>query len=148
GNMSEFSDDLKGYFGKPIGKGLVVLFGIGVLYLVLAMIFSFWPFSLMAGVIKKATSPDNIIQSYEYFYDSYHSILAMQENVNVMKEYLVSSDATEPLKSQRSIELSGLMMNLNRCIEEYNAESRKINHNMWKADDLPYRISLEDLQGR
>lgn len=146
--MSEFSDEMKGYFGKRIGMGLVLLLGLVILYLVASMLFSFWPFSSAAGVVKKATSPDNIIQSYEYFYDTYHSLQAMQDNVDLLKGYLTDPSATEPLKTQRSIELSGLMMNLNRYIEEYNAESRKINHSIWKASDLPYQITLESLQGR
>jgi hypothetical protein len=85
-----------------------------------------WPFSSAAGVARKVTEPTAIIQNYEWFYDQYHAIEAQRRNVAELPE--------------GSADRIGTQMVLNNMIAEYNAKSREITRNLWKADDLPYQI--------
>ena len=124
--MSYVRKEMEEAFGKKWTKRFI---GIGIVILVYAMISFFagiWPFSSAVGVVKRVTSPDGIIQNYEWFYDQYHAIEAQRRNIAVLPE--------------GSTDRVGTQMVLNNMIAEYNAKSREITRNLWKADDLPYQI--------
>ena len=104
-----------------IGYGIVVF-----VYIVISFFAGIWPFSSAAGAAKRVTSPTAIIQNYEWFYDQFHAIEAQRRNVAAMPE-----GSTDRL---------GTQMVLNNMIAEYNAKSREVTRNLWKADDLPYQI--------
>jgi hypothetical protein len=123
-----------GYVRKELEKAVgkkwsrrFIGFGIAVfIYTVVSFFAGIWPFSSVAGVVRKVTSPTAIIQNYEWFYDRYHAIEAQRRNVAAMPE--------------GSTDRVGTKMVLNNMIAEYNAKSREITRNLWKADDLPYQI--------
>jgi hypothetical protein len=105
----------------------IIGFAIAVfIYCVTAFFAGIWPFSSAAGVARKVTEPTAIIQNYEWFYDQYHAIEAQRRNVAELPE--------------GSADRIGTQMVLNNMIAEYNAKSREITRNLWKADDLPYQI--------
>jgi|SRR6185369_1743512 len=137
--MSEFRTELDGAIGKKLGG--LAMFGLGaiILYIALALVFSFWPFSVVAGVVSKVTSPNAIITNYEWFYDEYHQIGAYDSNISVAER--AWEKASEASKDQRFLEYTGLIMVRNSQAQEYNARSKEITRNLWKAHDIPYQIA-------
>jgi hypothetical protein len=111
----------KKWAGRLTGIGTIL-----VIYFIIAFIANIWPFSSAVDVMKKVTSPTAIIQNYEWFYDQYHAIQAQRKNIEALPE--------------GSTDRIGTQMVLNNMIAEYNAKSREISRNLWKADDLPYQI--------
>lgn len=127
--MPYIHDELDEAVGSGWRKTIAIIVGLIAGYIILALIFSFWPFSVASGVAKKVVNPSAIVQNYEWFYDQYNAIKAQEANVAI-----IPADA---------VELPGLKMVLNNAIAEYNSRSRQITRNLWKASDLPYQISLE-----
>jgi hypothetical protein len=107
-----------------IGFGIVVF-----VYIVSSFFTGIWPFSSVAGVVKRVTSSTAIIQNYEWFYDQFHAIEAQRRNVAAMPE--------------GSADRVGTQMVLNNMIAEYNAKSQEITRSVWRAGDLPYQIGGE-----
>jgi len=126
--MPQFYEELDEAVGKNWRKAIVVVFVLIAVYIILALVFSFWPFSVVKGITEKVVNSNSIIQNYEWFYDQYNAIQAQRANISSMK-----SDATEK---------PGMTMVLNNAIAEYNSRSRQITRNLWKASDLPYQIKL------
>lgn len=124
--MSYIKDELEAATGKKWTRRFMGIGFILFLYCVVSFFAGIWPFSSAAGAAKRVTSPTAIIQNYEWFYDQYHAIEAQRRNVSAMPE--------------GSTDRIGTQMVLNNMIAEYNARSREITRNLWKADDLPYQI--------
>jgi len=124
--MAYIRDGMERVVGKKwtrciTGFGVVLL-----VYIAVSFIFGIWPFSSAVGVARRVTNPDRIIQNYEWFYDQYHAIEAQRRNIEALPE--------------GSTDRVGTQMVLNNMIAEYNAKSREITRNLWKAKDLPYQI--------
>jgi hypothetical protein len=119
-------DGLEDAIGKKWANRLIPMGIVAAFYLIVAFFASLWPFSSAIGVARNITEPTAIIQHYEWFYDQYHAIEAQRRNVAAMPE--------------GSTDRIGTQMVLNNMIAEYNAKSREITRNLWKADDLPYQI--------
>jgi hypothetical protein len=121
---------IRGELEEAVGKKWArrfIGFGIAVfVYTAVSFFAGIWPFSSAVGVVKRVTEPAAIIQNYEWFYDQYHAIEAQRRNIAVMPE--------------GSTDRIGTQMVLNNMIAEYNAKSREITRNLWKADDLPYQV--------
>jgi len=124
--MAYIKDEMERAVGKKWTRRII---GIGIVLLVYVAVSFFagiWPFSSAVGVARRVTDPDRIIQNYEWFYDQYHAIEAQRRNIEALPE--------------GSTDRVGTQMVLNNMIAEYNAKSREITRNLWKADDLPYQI--------
>lgn len=136
--MGEIQDALKEGLGKKLGG--IAAFGMGalIIYAVIAVLFSFWPFSAVAGVVTRVTNPDAIIGNYEWFEDQYQGIKAYDQNLIAAKRIMGS--ASETTKDQRTTEYLGLLMVRNSQAAEYNARSRQITRALWKSGTLPYEI--------
>jgi len=126
--MSYFQDELDEAVGKKWRKAIVIIAVIITAYILCSLVFSFWPFSVAKGVTEKVVNANAIIQNYEWFYDQYNAIQAQKANIAILPD-----DA---------IEKQGMTMVLNNTIAEYNSKSRQITRNLWKAQDLPYQISI------
>ena len=124
--MAYIKDEMEEAIGKKWTKRLIIIATVILIYGVVSFFAGIWPFSSAAGAAKRATNPDRIIQNYEWFYDQYHAIEAQRRNIAVLPE--------------GSTDRIGTQMVLNNMIAEYNAKSREITRNLWKASDLPYRI--------
>jgi hypothetical protein len=124
--MGYVRKEMEDAVGKKWTKRLLFAGTLLAVYVAAAFVFSIWPFSSAVGVVKKVTSPTAIIQNYEWFYDQYHAIQAQRQNIKALPE--------------GSTDRIGTQMVLNNMIAEYNAKSREITRNLWKADDLPYQI--------
>jgi hypothetical protein len=119
-------DELESAVGEKWARRLIG-FGIAVfIYCVVSFFAGIWPFSSAAGAAKKVSAPTAIIQNYEWFYDQHYAIEAQRRNIAAMPE--------------GSTDRIGTQMVLNNMIAEYNARSREITRNLWKADGLPYQI--------
>ena len=103
--------------------------GFLVVYILVALVFSLWPFSVVSGLATSVVNERSIISNYQWFYYQYNSIKAQAANYSSMPE--------------RSIERNGMRMVLNNSIAEYNSRSKQITRNLWKANDLPYQIEFE-----
>jgi hypothetical protein len=128
--MGYIKDELKEAIGKKWAKRIILIGIIAAFYLAVAFFASLWPFSSAIGVARKITEPTAIIKNYEWFYDQYHAIEAQRRNVAALPE--------------GSTDRIGTQMVLNNMIAEYNAKSREITRNLWKADDLPYQIGVHE----
>jgi len=122
--VSIFNDEIKEMFGKKWHKVIITVCVLIAILIISGLVFRIWPFSL----IYKVANTNTMIQNYEWFYDQYNVIQAQQANISI-----TSKDAPE---------YQGMVMVLNNAIGEYNSRSRQITRNLWKADDLPYKISL------
>lgn len=126
--MGYLQDEVKDAVGPRWFKVLTVLAVFIAAWLILGLVFSFWPFSSAAGVVTKVTDPNAIIGNYQWFYDQYNAIQAQKANI-----------AATP---QDAPERRGMILVLNNSIAEYNSRSKQITRNLWKAQDLPYQIEL------
>jgi len=124
--MAYIKDEMEKAIGKKWTKRVIIIATVIVIYCVVSFFAGIFPFSSAAGVAKRVADPDRIIQNYEYFYDQYHAIEAQRRNIAVLPE--------------GSVDRVGTQMVLNNMIAEYNAKSREITRNLWKANDLPYQI--------
>jgi len=128
--MGEAREELERAFGKRWTRRLILAGTAVAIYLAASFFANIWPFSSAVGVAQRVTSPQAIIHNYEWFYDQYHAIEAQRLNVRMLPE--------------GSVDRAGTQMVLNNMIAEYNAKSREITRNLWKADGLPYQIGAED----
>jgi hypothetical protein len=88
-------------------------------------------------------STENKIQNYENFYTMDAQIKATAGNVKIAKEKYTLAGAET--KAQAEIEYFGIKQILNNQIAEYNAKSKMVTRNGWKAADLPYQYTLEEV---
>lgn len=128
--MSELRDELESAIGKTWTKRLVVVASIIFIWLMVSLIFSFWPFSAAAKVVTTVTSAENIIYNYQWFYDQKGVIDSTRNKWKIAKRSSAS-------------EADGILMVLETMIADYNARSKQITRNLWKADGLPYQIESE-----
>ena len=124
--MGYVREELEDAVGKKWAKRIVLAGTVIFVWLAVSFFTGIWPFSAAVGVAKKVAQPERIIQNYEWFHDQYHAIEAQRRNVAAMPE--------------GSADRIGTQMVLNNMIAEYNARSRQITRNLWKATDLPHQI--------
>lgn len=123
--MSDVIDWFEYLFGKK-AKIVIFIITIFIIYFSIAFIAHLFPFSIATGVMEKVTSPERIVQNYEWFEDHYQQILAQKNNLKLYEE--------------NSEEYKSCKMVLNQMIGRYNARSKQITRNLWKSKDLPYQI--------
>ncbi len=126
--MGEFQDEVNDYFGKSWGKAILTGFVVLAVYLAASFFWGIWPFSVARDVAHKVVNAESIINNYEFFYDKYASIQAQEANIRATSK----DDSVRP----------GMILVYNNNVSEYNAKSREITRNLWKADDLPYQIEF------
>lgn len=123
--MGYVHDEIDSAIGK---RWRIVLTVIAVLiagYFIIALVGSFWPFSVARDVVNKVTNAEYIISNYEWFYDMKGQIEATKAKAKIAKG---------------TPEEKGIQMVAESMIQEYNARSRMTTRTLWKADDLPYQI--------
>lgn len=70
----------------------------------------------------------NRILSYDWYYDQKGQIDAQIANITIL--------------DKEASERDGMIRVVNSMIAEYNSRSKQYNHNLWKADDLPYELEF------
>lgn len=124
---------------KTLGKLVVLLSVLVILYLIVAVIFSVFPFNMAA----KVANTNKIISNYEWFYDSNSQIKAYKIQIENSENDLKNIDKKSDFYERKLIELDGIKKLRLNLIAEYNSKSKQITRNLWKAKELPYEINLE-----
>ena len=89
-----------------------------------------------AKVINKTVDADNIIQSYEWFFDVNAAFNARLSQVRQYSDFFnEESDPSE--KRKLRIEMSAMQQTCRELAEKYNANSEKMNKSIFKGWDLP-----------
>ena len=124
--MGLFQDEVNETFGHTWGKAILGFIVAVAVYLAVSFFWGIWPFSVARDVAHSVVNATSIINNYEFFYDKYASIQAQEANIRGTNK----DDSIRP----------GMILIYNNNVSEYNAKSREITRNLWKADDLPYQI--------
>lgn len=121
-------------FFKPILLGVVVI-GVSVLGI-----------SVMSSMLSVATAPsrvisktletDNIIQSYEWFYDVNSQYITRHSQVSQYKDIL-GSETDQAEKRKLRIDLGAMQHSCRTLANNYNANSLKMNKSIFKGWSLP-----------
>ena len=99
--------------------------------------------STPARVIDKTLETNNVIQSYEWFYDVNASYDARLNQVNQYKQML----ADELDKDERyriRTEVAAMQQTCRKLATKYNANSEKMNKSIFKGWALPDTLSLNN----
>lgn len=112
-----------------------------------------------AGVVDQTLDADNVLTNYEQFKDDYHNAKAVAENVRTaeasMQEikdmYGDPANWTESIRKEYNFNKQtrdGILMQYQAIVKTYNANSEKLNRNLFKDKNLPYQLPLNiaDLQ--
>ena len=123
-------EEMVDVFGARRVRRLKIGVGILLAVIVIGLVFTCFPLNVAKDVGAKVVNADAIVYNYQWFYDQYQAIEAQKANLGI-----VDADSQE---------YRGMKMVLNRNIAEYNSRSSQITRNLWKANDLPYTIRLEE----
>lgn len=125
-----------------------VVGGIAVLILIMVL-------SSGLGVLSRTADPDNVIYTYEHFFDlkanadTYCSQIeqfeaerdAMVEDMPGNRNEWSPEDRNDVRRKET--ELTGVKAQRYRVVEQYNAESQKANTRIFKDNDLPEELPKE-----
>lgn len=98
-------------------------------------------FSKPAQLADKLTTPDHIINSYEWYEESYSAIKNQCTQISILEKSTQKSSGGFST-SERILNLKN---KLSSQVEEYNAKSRMITKSMWKSPKLPYQIDFNNV---
>lgn len=93
-------------------------------------------------VIQKTLETDNIIQSYEWFYDVNAGYNARLSQVNQFKS-LFESETDPAEKSRLRIDMAAIQQTCRDLTEKYNANSEKMNKSIFKGWSLPESLNQQ-----
>lgn len=96
-------------------------------------------------VISKTLETDNIIQSYEWFYDVNAGYEARTSQIG---EFVgLQSEATDSGdKAKLRTELSAIRATCRKLATQYNANSEKMNKQVFKGWSLPDRLPMSECE--
>lgn len=99
--------------------------------------------SAPSRVINKTLQTDNIIQSYEWFYDVNAAYDARLKQVNQFIE--LAANETDKSEQQRlRIDMTAIQQTCRDLATKYNANSEKMNKSIFKGWSLPDNLSMGD----
>lgn len=94
-----------------------------------------------AALANKTFQTDNIIFNYERFYDVSAAYDSRTAQITQFKSDLAA--ATNPDEQGRiKMELGAVQQTCRDLATQYNADSQKINREIFKSNDLPERLDL------
>jgi hypothetical protein len=121
-----------------------VIFGIAVLAAIIVVVYALTFMNVAtapARVIDKTMETNNIIHSYEWFYDMRASYLS---RVNQLNEYSRLPRSPDPSEAARErMELSAIRQTCRELVTKYNADSEKINKSLFKGWSLPDYLDIQ-----
>lgn len=89
---------------------------------------------------KEATHIEDAVQNYEQYQEIYNTCQKLNTDLCVMKKLPENDKMFEQFsKTQRIV---SIQTNLNRWVEEYNAKSKMWGRSLWKSNELPYQLSV------
>lgn len=96
-------------------------------------------------VVSKTLGTDNIISSYEWFYDTNAQFDSRRGQVKAHAELAkVEQDPKE--RARLNIELGAMRQSCRDMATKYNANSEKANKAIFKSRGLPETLSLNDCE--
>ncbi len=94
-------------------------------------------------VITKTLETNNIIQSYEWFYDVDAAYKARHNQVVQYKSFLIS-ETDKDEKYRVRTELAAMQQTCRDLATKYNANSEKMNKSIFKGWELPKALSYQN----
>lgn len=96
-------------------------------------------------VVKKTLDTNNIIQSYEWFYDVN---AAFNARVNQVKQFksLFNNEPDSSEKNRLRIELTAIQQTCRELATKYNANSEKMNKSIFKGWSLPKKLLINNCE--
>lgn len=143
--------DLDEYFEKMTTKTLIKwIFFLSILLVGLGVFFNFLNTASSVAtapgrVIQETMKTDNIIQSYEWFYDVNASFNARQSQVKQYKD-IMSTEADNSERIRLRTELAAMQQTCRELAEKYNANSEKMNKSVFKGWSLPDTLAMGDCE--
>ena len=90
---------------------------------------------------RMVRTADNGVAHYEEFTTLYQTCQRINTDLCNLNELPATDRQFEQFSKTQQV--FTLRKQLNRWVEDYNAKSRMINRSLWKSDDLPYQLSLD-----
>jgi hypothetical protein len=94
-------------------------------------------------VISKTLDTDNVIQSYEWFYDVDAAYKARLSQVNQYKSFM-SGEEDKSERYRIRIELAAMQQTCRDLATKYNANSEKMNKSIFKGWELPDTLQIRN----
>ena len=96
-------------------------------------------------VVNKTLGTDNIISSYEWFYDTNAQFDSRRGQINA---HAAPAKAEEDPKerSRLNIELAAMRQSCRDMATKYNANSEKANKSIFKSRGLPETLNINDCE--
>lgn len=95
-----------------------------------------------AAMIQKALNPDSIISNYEDFQSMYNTCAKIDSDLKTIRS--TPDDDAMFAQFSKGAMVAAKRQLMTRWVNEYNAKSKMINRNLWKAKALPYQLNEED----
>jgi hypothetical protein len=127
---AEFMDETKVVRSK-VKKWFFILF-------FLSIIFSIGGYFL--GMFK-ANVTDNAFIRYEEFQEIYNTCQKLNTDLGIYNGLPEDDKMFEQFSKVQRV--AALKSNLNRWVEEYNAKSKMWNRALWKSEELPYQLTVQ-----
>jgi hypothetical protein len=87
-------------------------------------------------------SAEDAVINYDNFQDEWNTCQKLNTDLGIIQSTPDNDKQFAQFsKSQRE---NAIKQNLNRWVEDYNAKSKEIDKNLWKAKALPYQLSVTD----
>lgn len=132
-----------GDFKIAIAWGLFAVCAIAVLGFALHALGVFGAIATAPGrVIGNTLRTDNIIASYEWFYDANGQF---QSRVGQIKGHsvLLSGETDAKERSRLNIELAAISQSCRDLATRYNATAEKVNKAIFRSNDLPAALPVK-----
>jgi hypothetical protein len=157
----DFASETGGYQWRP-WRWLFGAFGAMLAVYLMAVAFTAvtLPFRTAQGVAEKVADPDNVVFQYEKFHNMCALIAIRDGEIVVAQKALddhikATKGQPDPLSrnadetARLRTDLTGLQQDRIETAQRYNADSRKLTQNPFKAGGLPYRVdeSTPDCDG-
>lgn len=157
--MSSYRSEARSAMRKGLWTGSWII----VIVFLLSMLASGLGFvgrmlSRPAAVVDRVTNPDRVISNYEWFEEAYNDCLALDgkiattlQQISTQFEGLPQDRSTwsrqdRDAYSQWNVTLNGQRSQRQNIVAEYNAKSKMITRQLWKAPHLPYQLEIVDDQ--
>lgn len=96
-------------------------------------------------VVSKTLGTDNIIASYEWFYDANAQFEARRGQIRTHVGLAgAEKDAAE--RSRLNVEIAAMRQSCRDLATKYNANSKKANKSLFKSRGLPETLSITDCE--
>lgn len=95
-------------------------------------------------VVSKTLDTNNIINSYEWYFDNRAAFNARKNQVAQFKSILAESEGGE--RGRVRMELAAMQQTCRTLAEQYNANSQKLNKGLFKDWSLPETLNAGECE--